>query len=117
MALSTLKTVTAGDGPIQNDSVAHAYMAHAFSNMPYDAGALMSHDERTFPVQGGVVGVTNASGFNLDEDLTRFWSGYIDSVDNESSLAVGDGCFGLHGCTVAGDGGAGNAFAGRPSRI
>jgi hypothetical protein len=70
-AAATLKTLPAGDSPIQDDGITGMDMTHARSTSENDTSAFMSHDMGEATVEHVEVGVTNTTRLDLDQNLIR----------------------------------------------
>ena len=63
---------------------------HASADLAHDTRALMPHHQRSRPRERRMVGVTDAGGADLDQDLVVAWRRHFDVVDDERTGAVRD---------------------------
>ena len=85
------RTSATRNDPVQHHSISGTDTSDLRAYLQYDSGALMAHDQRTLPPQRGVIGVAEAGGPDLDEDLVALRRGHLDGLDAELALAGGDG--------------------------
>src|SRR5437016_4597338 len=98
----TLKAGTAGNGPVQYYGVAWLHVACFWSHRSHNSRAFVTHHQRPFPAQRGMVGVANSRSFHRDQHLVTDRFSNLDALKRKLSFAIRDGCLGLHAQSLDG---------------
>jgi hypothetical protein len=95
-----LKAFATRNGPIQNYGITRLDMPDLRTDGADYAGTFMPHDQRTFPIKRGMIGMADAGGLELDQNLISARRADLDRLQAEMTLAVRNGCLGFHGGRV-----------------
>ena len=95
-AAPALKALAAGDGPVQQDRIAHRDMADALAGGRDHARALVPEDQRPGPAQTVEIGVADPARPDRHQHFAGARIAEVELGVVEAALAVGDNRPGLH---------------------
>ena len=88
------RTGAAGNDPIEHHPISGTDTGDLRPDLEDHTRSLMTHHQRTFPVQGGMVCMAEAGSPDLNEHLVTLRRSHLDGFDGEVSLARSNGCAG-----------------------